>query len=114
MSWTTNVVQVLAECKDKDGKLRAKWEITQVVSDEDRKLPAGLQKTSFYTKDGALTRGYPQAFNMYDLTWIAKNWSKIMAALSPEAPREAAPQETTKKTPQPTEEAPANIEEVPF
>lgn len=104
MAWTTKILKVLGEYRNKEGQLKSKWEITQPWNDEKHFAP-GIQKTSFYLKDGIETRGFAQALTSYDLNYIRDNWATIRAAMDP-APTGDAP--AAQATP------PADIEEVPF
>ncbi len=108
MAWTTRVLQVLEEYKNKEGTLKHRWEITRVENDDGKHMDECLQKTSYYVKDGVAKRGYPQALNKYDMRWIRNNWSKISEALDP-APGESAPSSNTAKNPEQDD-----IEETPF
>ena len=109
MAWTTKVLAVLGEHHDKEGRLKSKWEITRPENEEGKHFSEGLQKTSFYMKDGELKRGYPQALTKYDLRWIKDNWAKIGEAIDPPPGAAVAPK--------PAAAPPAesdSIEEVPF
>src|SRR3990167_3013301 len=108
MSWIIKVVTVLAENKNREGELKSKWEITRPENDETGKhFAEGLQKTSYYMKDGELKRGYPQPLTIYDLKWIKNNWIKILEAIDPTPGQPASP-------PEPASPTEAEIEEVPF
>jgi hypothetical protein len=73
---------VLGEYKNKDGVLKSRWEIVRPENDGKHYAP-GLQKTSYYIKDGVETRGFAQALSLYDLNFVRDNWSKIREALDP-------------------------------
>lgn len=104
-TWTTKILKVLGEYRNKEGELKSKWEVTRQENDEGKHFSPGLQKTSYYKKEGVETRGFPQALSQYDLNWIRDNWASIRAAMDPPPAPEAAPAQTT---------PPAEIEEVPF
>jgi len=105
MAWTTKVLSVLSESKNKAGELKSRWEIIQPTNEaENKHFAPALQKTSFYTKDGELKRGYAQALTIYDLNYVRENWNKIIAAMTP-APAAAAPTAAPESD---------SIEEVPF
>ena len=100
--WKDVVIKVLKENFDKDKVLRSKWEIVRPENDEGKHFSPGLVKTGYYTKDGVLTRGFPQILTQYDLNYIRDNWAAIRAAMDP-APAAETPKAATDE-----------IEEVPF
>lgn len=112
-TWTTVVLTVLSEYHNKDGVLKHKWEITRLESDEGKHFSPGLQKTSFYMKNGEQKRGYPQPLTEYDMKFIRDNWDKIIAAMNPApATTAASPAPTPAAAPMPP--AAANDDEEPF
>ena len=76
MAWETQVLKVIKEYRNKDGDLKYKWEITRLANG-DKHFAPGLQKTSFYKKEGIEARGYAQSLTEYDLAWIAENAETI-------------------------------------
>ncbi len=102
MAWTTKVLKVLDEYKDKEGVLKNRREIVRLENSDGKHFDPMFQKTSFYMKDGVLTRGYAQGLNKHDFKWLGENQAEVDADLASDW-----------KTPEP---APADgeIEEVPF
>jgi hypothetical protein len=104
-TWTTKVLKVLDEYKDKEGVLKNRREIVRLENGEGKHFDPQFQKTSFYlNKDGVQTRGYAQGLNKHDFKWIDEHRKDIDAALAAEWKEEA-----------PVPVAPAgDIEETPF
>ena len=76
-----------------------------------------LEKRETYLNDNEEIRnGKSKGFSLEDLAVIQKEWNAIIKTMkSPPKPEFSEnARETTKKAPQPSEEAPADIEEVPF
>lgn len=107
MAWVDRVLVVLEEHKYKD-ELKHKWEITRRESAEDKRhFDAGLVKTGYYKKDGAIVRGYPQPILTRDLKWLDENRARVDAAL-------AAKYEILGAAPTPTQDDGGPVEETPF
>jgi hypothetical protein len=101
MAWERKTLKVLAEIKDRDGKLKHRWEITRKVNEaEDKKFARELTKTSFYVKDG-VNKEFSVHLPKADLTWIVERAAKLWLELDP-------PPEVPKPAPA------AEPEDVPF
>ncbi len=102
MAWTTKVLKVLDEYRDKEGNLKSKREIVRLENSDGKHFDPCFQKTSFYVKDGSLVRGYAQGLNKYDFKWIDEHRTEINSDLASDwkaAPVETRPAEIVEDTP---------------
>lgn len=100
MAWERKTLGLIAEVKDRDGKLKHRWEISRQTNEaEDKKFARDLTQTREYVKDGQ-KKTFSFHLTKQDLNWIRDNWDKIAMAMDP-PPAAAAPSQ-------------GEIEEVPF
>ena len=109
MAWNDRVLVVLYEHKYKD-ELKHKFEIIRPEDGAGKHYDAVLQKTSYYKKDGVLTRGCAKGFALRDLKWLDENRARVDEAL-------AAKYDAIGVTPKPPEtivDDDGGVEEIPF
>jgi hypothetical protein len=82
MAWTTKVLKVYQEGRNKNGELKSKYECVRMEDEGGKHFDPQFQKVSYYKKDGAETRGYAQPLNKYDFKWIDANRAQIDADLA--------------------------------
>ena len=82
MAWSTKVLKVYQEGRNKNGELKSKYECVRMENEEGKHFDPQFQKVSYYKKDGAEVRGYAQPLNKYDLKWLDAHRAEVDSDLA--------------------------------